>query len=127
MPYLRGIDAFAFPLAESAIGYVTVFVPMLIWHVVDFTHDYRGSSSLAKLMHSYKFLAGLLGALCLSIVLATSRVLNDLGCLEVDLPEGVYQFDGCGSWTPAWKTWLMTSIWLAICLLALWKAATSIS
>jgi hypothetical protein len=126
MSYIRGVSEFVFPLEESLSWYATVFVPLLIWHVGDFTHKYRYSSSLANLVNGYKPLAGLLCALGLSVMLITSGFLDDLGCPELDLPEGVYQFDGCGSWTPNWKIWLTTGIWLAICLLALWKVAASV-
>ena len=126
MSYIRGVDEFVFPLGESLLWYASGFVPLLIWHVGDFTNNYRSSSSLVRWLNSYKLIAGLLGVLGLSMILTASRFLDDLGCPEVNLPEGVYQFDGCGSWTPEWKMWLTMSIWLVICLLALWKVAVSV-
>jgi hypothetical protein len=120
------IDDIRAILEPSLTWYVVIFVPLFFWHLGDFTRNSGFSSAFARLVSGYKLLAALLVALGLFVVLQTSTFLNDFGCPEVDLPEGVYQFDGCGSWTPEWKMWLSSITWLAICLLALWKVGASL-
>ncbi len=126
VPYIEGIDEMVLPLGGSLTIYAYLFLPLLAWHVGDFSSDFRFKNQLARLSQSYRILFCVLCAHGLLQILVSSGFLNDLFCPIVDLPENTFQFDGCGSWTPPWLSLIGVSTWITICLLAISKVAISV-
>ena len=113
-------------LGEWLMILAVILVPLLIWHLSDLLGKSRIKSSWLSAITRYRVLAALLITFGLSILLSVTSFLNDLGCPEVELPDGVFQFDGCGSWTPEWKLWLVRGLWFSICAVALLKLLTAV-
>ncbi|MEO9462757.1 MAG: hypothetical protein ABJ242_08485 [Marinomonas sp.] len=127
MEYISGFDELSIPIRVVLEQYAFLFLPILVWHIADFLKQSNRWLSLGPLSNSHRFLAIVLVMYGFSIVLVSSTFLNDLGCPEVILPEGVFQFDGCGTWTPEWKLSISIGFWLLICVLALWKLTVAIA
>jgi hypothetical protein len=72
----------------------------------------------------YRYLVLVLFAYALVRWFTYSTFFDDLGCP----PPGPnnFGFDGCGSWTPWWKTLMLLAVLLALYLLSLGKMAISI-
>ena len=126
IPYIEELNEIVLPLGGPLSIYPSLFLPLLVWHVGDFSSDSLFKNQLARWSQSYRILFCVLCVHGLSQVLVSSGVVNDLFCPAVDLPENSFQFDGCGSWTPAWLSIIWVGTWISICLLALSKIAISI-
>lgn len=99
-----------------------IFIPIALWHFSDFVEAPNTKSAIAR----YRYIAGMIFALGIASIFHQSIWLNDLFCPEVQLPPNVLVFDGCGSWTPPWKTAIFLALYVALCGLAGIKALVTI-
>ena len=116
MYWLYGLDN---ALSFYAIG----FVPLFIWHAFDFIQIEKPICRIGILLDRYRNIFICLVVLGASVWLYQIPWLDDLFCSNPDLPEGVFQFDGCGSWTPAWKAF---SIFAALTFLLVFVVAKGV-
>ncbi|PIW54851.1 MAG: hypothetical protein COW16_09085 [Sphingomonadales bacterium CG12_big_fil_rev_8_21_14_0_65_65_10] len=101
-----------------------MFLPVALWHFADFVEARTTKIALA----AYRNVSALVAALGIAAIFHQSLWLNDLFCPELELPPNVLMFDGCGSWTPLWKTAIFLCLFIALCALAavkIWFATRS--
>jgi hypothetical protein len=99
----------------------------LCWHIFDFLQSDRISRSAFGYFSRYPVMLLALIVWSMAFFLGVSPWLNDLLCPDVTLPPGVFQFDGCGSWTPDWKYALVYGCSLILCVLVGLKAVVCIA
>lgn len=85
---------------SAAQSYIFLFIPVAIWHFADLLQSDREQRRWRKLLCGYRWFAICFVAYGAAALFHQSIWLNDLGCPK---PQP-FQFDGCGSWTPWWKT-----------------------
>jgi hypothetical protein len=118
-------SALAYSYSAGAEVYISLFLPLFAWHVCDLLQVDPPRAGGLLFLDGYPFLVGTLVAFGAAGMFHHSTFLNDFGCPEVSLPSGVYQFDGCGSWTPWWKTLLAIVPLVILYCLPLWKLIIS--
>jgi uncharacterized membrane protein YfhO len=113
-------------LANGLSVYMLLFIPVFLWHVSDFVQSSTSENQLVRAFASFRLFLASVILTCLASILMVSPWLNDLFCPVVELPPGVFEFDGCGSWTPWWKEVLLLACLLSLCVLVLGKITVAI-
>lgn len=111
----------------GAEGYVVILIVCFAWHFADFVERGSARSGLPRFFDHYRVFLAVLCFYGAGQLFLQSSFLNDLGCPEIDFPEGQFGFDGCGAWTPDWKMWISVPFAYVLPILSLGKVALSIA
>lgn len=109
------------PLGSHLMTFAVGFGPLVVWHLGDLFQANQPRRSILKILDKYELLYGWLLAWGLVALLGQTEFLNDLGCPPVEQGPTTFGFDGCGSFTPAWKQALFLFVSLVICVICLAK------